>query len=158
MYILDKEKLKKTFKDYADLEAVLKFNSLTSFRKDRGGNILDDDVILCPDNIRKRLDKYGYKELYYTVDEQILINAMIYGNRVVSNDVMRIIVGLMLNGLTEKPPHVYWSVEELLEESEYKISKKSIKSTIAKEHLYFVEDEDSDCYRLNVRALTQSCQ
>lgn len=132
MYILNKKVLRDTFKDYADMAIALGYKSTSSFRGDRKNryDVLSDDVILCPEKLRKRFDKYGYKELYYTVDERILINAMIYGKFVITNDVIRVVVGLMLDGLTETPPKVYWSFSDLRQASEYKINERSIEKVI----------------------------
>ncbi len=160
MYVLNKEMLKNRFIDYADLANELGYKNITSFRRDRGYNILDDDVVLCPEKLKKRFDKNGYKDMYYTVDEKILINAMIYGKFVISNDVMRVVVGLMLDGLTKKPAKVYWSFSDLRVESEYKINEKSIEKVITdgESKAYFEKNKETGEYSLNVGALTQSCQ
>lgn len=158
MYILNKEELKKQFDDYNCLAVALDYNNDSVFRDDRGGKILDDNTVLCPENLKKKFDEKGYSDIYYTVDERILINAMIYGKFVLANDVMRVVVGLMLEGFTRKPPKIYWTLEELVEASEYRIYKKSVENllTIGEGSAYFQSQNGK--YSLNVKALTQSCQ
>ena len=158
MYILNKEELNKQFEDYPDMQEKLRYENVTSFRADRGGKILDDDTILCPEHLKKKFDKLGYKNLYFTVDEKILINAMIYGKFVLSNDVMRVVVGLMLDGFTREKPVVYWTAEELVNASEYKINRKNVEKILTQgEGSAYFEAKDGK-YSLNVRALIQSCQ
>lgn len=162
MYILNKRKLRESFKDYADMANVLGYKSTSSFRSDRKNkyNVLDDNVVLCPEKLKKRFDSNGYKDLYYTVDERILINAMIYGKFVISNDVMRVVVGLMLDGLTKTPPKVYWSFSDLRKASEYKINEKNIEKVITDgdSKIYFEKNKETGEYSLNIRELVRSCQ
>ena len=160
MYILNKEKLGESFKDYADMAIALEYKDTSSFRKDRGYNVLDDDVVLCPKKLKERFEAKGYTDLCYTVDERILINAMIYGKFVIINDVMRVVVGLMLDGLTKTPPKVYWSFSDLREASEYKINIKNIEKIITDKtsKAYFEQNEKTGEYSLNIRELTRSCQ
>lgn len=162
MHILNKNKLKETFRNYTDMAVALGYKSTSSFRGDRKNryDVLSDDVIMCPEKLRKRFDKYGYEELYYTVDERILINAMIYGKFVIANDVMRVVVGLMLDGLTKTPPKVFWSFSDLRQASEYKINERSIEKIITdrESKVYFEIKEETGEYSLNVRELTRSCQ
>lgn len=162
MYILNKKELKGTFKDYHEIAIALGYKSTSSFRKDRKNkyNVLSDDVVLCPEKLKMRFDKHGLERMYFTVDERILINAMIYGKFVISNDVMRVVVGLMLDGLTQSPPKVYWSFSDLKQASEYKINEKSVEKVIAdgESKVYFDKNEETGEYSLNIRELTRSCQ
>lgn len=158
MYILNKKELKKTFKDYGQLLDELGYKDSSTFREDRGAKILDEDTILCPLNFKKRFDEKNYKNLYWTVDEHILINSMIRGKFVMTNDVMRVVVGLMLNGLTKKPAKIYWTINDLVNESEFRINGKNVKNVITSNEGKAFFNESGECYSLNIQMLIDLCK
>lgn len=159
MYILNKEELKNEFSDYEDLALKLGYKNSSIFREDRGAKILDEGTVICPNNIKKAFDKQNYKNLYWTVDERILINSMIRGKFVMINDVMRVVVGLMLDGLTKKPAKIDWTINELVESSELRINGKNIENIITGEGKeFFICNQDTKRYSLNIEMLIALCK